>query len=267
MSKIHNEGKQQRRSRNDQEGRNFHCGCGKSYLSYTALYTHIKVKHEGKAPEGTKTVHTATDSNKRGRPRKIAWETIERPKQVQKVDVKPIENTAEEIEETFCSNSNTEEVKVAVYNHIKEYNWLKELLELVEDTIKKQDDNLDAWLYEEKLANKNCQYVLAEHVYDMMHKLNINQVESFLLFINAYKEAIDVYLYETVALYQECEKREEYSKTSYVNYLPEIANTFITCFISKEYPLLERELAITYTFNLCIWLKKKNYTQITIHKL
>jgi hypothetical protein len=29
------------------------CGCGKRYLSYPALYTHIKTKHEGRQPEGT----------------------------------------------------------------------------------------------------------------------------------------------------------------------------------------------------------------------
>jgi hypothetical protein len=42
-----------RRSRKDEEGRDFLCGCGKRYLSYPALYTHIKTKHEGRQPEGT----------------------------------------------------------------------------------------------------------------------------------------------------------------------------------------------------------------------
>jgi hypothetical protein len=39
-----------RRSRKDEEGRDFQCGCGKRYLSYPALYTHIKTKHEGRQP-------------------------------------------------------------------------------------------------------------------------------------------------------------------------------------------------------------------------
>lgn len=30
------------------KGREFICSCGKSYLSYAALFTHIKQKHEGK---------------------------------------------------------------------------------------------------------------------------------------------------------------------------------------------------------------------------
>lgn len=45
--------KRKRRTRNDEDGRNFSCNCGKSYLSYPALYTHIKTKHQGK-PEYTK---------------------------------------------------------------------------------------------------------------------------------------------------------------------------------------------------------------------
>lgn len=40
--------KNKRRTRKDYEGRDYYCLCGKSYLSYPALYTHIKTKHEGK---------------------------------------------------------------------------------------------------------------------------------------------------------------------------------------------------------------------------
>ncbi len=43
-----------RRSRYDQEGRSFLCTCGKRYLSYAALYWHIKVKHNGIDPFNNK---------------------------------------------------------------------------------------------------------------------------------------------------------------------------------------------------------------------
>lgn len=33
---------------NDEKDRPFICPCGKSYLSYPALFTHIKQKHDGK---------------------------------------------------------------------------------------------------------------------------------------------------------------------------------------------------------------------------
>lgn len=61
--------KNKRRSKKDKTGRNYICGCGKEYLSYPALYTHIKTKHEGVQPVGTK-AHI-TSNNKRGRPKKV----------------------------------------------------------------------------------------------------------------------------------------------------------------------------------------------------
>mmetsp|Transcript_91470 Transcript_91470/g.136949 ORF Transcript_91470/g.136949 Transcript_91470/m.136949 type:complete len:110 (+) Transcript_91470:203-532(+) len=57
-----------RRSKKDKIGRNFSCGCGKRYLSYPALYTHIKTKHDGVHPEGTKTSNNS--KTRRGRPKK-----------------------------------------------------------------------------------------------------------------------------------------------------------------------------------------------------
>lgn len=54
------EDKRKRRTRNDDDGRNFSCSCGKSYLSYPALYTHIKTKHNGK-PEFTKNINPKED--------------------------------------------------------------------------------------------------------------------------------------------------------------------------------------------------------------
>lgn len=42
--------KRKRRARDQATERNYICACGKTYLSYPALYTHIKNKHQGKAP-------------------------------------------------------------------------------------------------------------------------------------------------------------------------------------------------------------------------
>ena len=48
--------KRKRRARNDPHERDFVCPCGKSYLSYPALYTHIKNKHQGQTPTGQITI-------------------------------------------------------------------------------------------------------------------------------------------------------------------------------------------------------------------
>jgi hypothetical protein len=62
--------KNKRRSKNDPNGRTYICGCGKMYLSYPALYTHIKGKHDGINPEGTNAPQFKNGRG-RGRPRKI----------------------------------------------------------------------------------------------------------------------------------------------------------------------------------------------------
>jgi len=61
--------KQKRRSKNDVEGRDHRCQfCDKTYLSYPALYTHMKTKH-AKGPDGQPLV--AFNSGRgRGRPKK-----------------------------------------------------------------------------------------------------------------------------------------------------------------------------------------------------
>lgn len=61
--------KQKRRSKNDVQGRDFKCTfCDKTYLSYPALYTHMKNKH-AKGPDGQPLI--AFNSGRgRGRPKK-----------------------------------------------------------------------------------------------------------------------------------------------------------------------------------------------------
>ena len=66
--KISNKNK--RRSKNDIKDRNYKCGWGKKYLSYPALYTHIKQKHDGVDPPGTQSTQLKSGRG-RGRPRKI----------------------------------------------------------------------------------------------------------------------------------------------------------------------------------------------------
>jgi hypothetical protein len=61
--------KQQRRKRKDPESRDFKCSCGKSYLSYAAVYTHVKNKHGGDKEYEDAIVKPEKEKLKRGRPR------------------------------------------------------------------------------------------------------------------------------------------------------------------------------------------------------
>lgn len=57
-----------RRAKGEAGEGNYICGCGKVYLSYPALYTHIKTKHDGVTPPGTTQPQTSSKSG-RGRPK------------------------------------------------------------------------------------------------------------------------------------------------------------------------------------------------------
>ena len=59
--------KQKRRSKNDVQGRDHRCNyCDKTYLSYPALYTHMKNKH-AKGPDGQPLININSGRG-RGRP-------------------------------------------------------------------------------------------------------------------------------------------------------------------------------------------------------
>ena len=67
--KTNEKKKRERRSKEETDERNYICGCGKSYLSYAALYTHAKTKHDGIFPEGT----TNMQKKSKGSNKKNDW--------------------------------------------------------------------------------------------------------------------------------------------------------------------------------------------------
>lgn len=85
ISQSNQKQKHKRRSKNDNKGRDFQCGCGKRYLSYPALYTHIKTKHNGETQKGTNTSQFQTGRG-RGRPRKIVVEAERKDREHRLID-------------------------------------------------------------------------------------------------------------------------------------------------------------------------------------
>lgn len=65
-SNINADRKRDRRTKDDECDRHYSCGCGKNYLSYAALYTHTKMKHEGIMQKGSQTA----SKRRQGRPKK-----------------------------------------------------------------------------------------------------------------------------------------------------------------------------------------------------
>ncbi len=110
--------KQKRRSKNDCNGRDYVCGCGKTYLSYPALYTHIKTKHNGKTPDGTN-ANQIQNGKGRGRPRKnflINEDFIRRQERQEGIEERNLE-----FREIYNKKENTNEYsasKEQIYSNI-----------------------------------------------------------------------------------------------------------------------------------------------------
>lgn len=123
--------RQKRRSKHDCKGRNFTCGCGKTYLSYPALYTHIKSKHNGKTPDGTNANQIQNKVKGRGRPRKNFLVNDDnyndRKRIIMNSDVELIHPELFKLyeENTFSLDKN-EEKYFNIYREISDSEYLKE---------------------------------------------------------------------------------------------------------------------------------------------
>lgn len=61
--------KKKRRSKlTEKDVQKYICGCGKNYLSYAALFTHLKNAHQKKIPNGT-IMPSKKKEGRRGRPK------------------------------------------------------------------------------------------------------------------------------------------------------------------------------------------------------
>lgn len=120
--------KQKRRSKNDYKGRDYHCGCGKTYLSYPALYTHIKSKHNGKPPDGTNANQIENKIKGRGRPRKNFLINEDNTRKRGLFDENPLEELHPQLQKLYGKNSldnksykKREKDYFNIYTYISEY--------------------------------------------------------------------------------------------------------------------------------------------------
>ena len=139
--------KQKRRSKNDCIGRDYVCGCGKTYLSYPALYTHIKTKHNGKTPEGTN-ANQVQSGRGRGRPRKnllLSEELMARRTRESNRKENVLDEKNNELRDLLNKNNYNEETykenEFRYWNIYKAFGLLKKWKEEEVEKMKKSDDN------------------------------------------------------------------------------------------------------------------------------
>jgi len=291
------EGGTKRRRRGDAGERNYTCGCGKSYLSYPALYTHIKTKHNGVTPAGTSQPQTNGKSG-RGRPKKE--DSAAKVKEEDKGE--HFENQEAQVaNETVINYLSSLGDKVSYLTQQEGNAVISDSVETFDlvnkfpaDILRPEDYNaviselanivrnknigsedLDK---ETGLKKSNMNKIFAIFIYCIGRRMTEEFYREFVFFLMMYRRALNeigwIIKAETMkAVIPEMERRVEYCTINNGEYAPDICNEFITDKWNEYVPQynvsgfkvlgVDTEMtknAVFLTQHFCNWLQAQRYT-------
>ena len=244
--------KRKRATKKESDIRNFKCSqCDKSYLSYPALYTHCKQKHNTNNHSG----------RNRGRPKKEQNELVSdknlydpmTPAFFQKEErtgITPIENINECVKKAFMFiyEDNKESVKkrnMKEYNKVEDHTFLGSYI--------KDEHKIDLEIEDEKTPTDK---VLMDYLNKMSVNCNENYFERLIIFVTLFRENIN--------LIYKIEEAEEFTTVKEAEDVPEKSNEFITDFLFPEEQEksfgFDKDECIDLTRNLCNWMYTHNFT-------
>ena len=247
-----------RRSKSEVEGRTHECKlCNKSYLSYPALYTHYKLKHNTNNSSG----------RGRGRPKKEQNEN-----EVEKIKYNPINSTF------FSKEERTGKVEVSKINDCIDIAFS----ELYNEANKKRNElremkyydsiNFHPFLNKFKLDKHNinqnviCGHIIADVVLiEYLNKMSMFCNEQYYIklikFVTLFREHVNIF--------NANEDKNKYGVIEYTTIkdaedVPDCSNEFITDFLHPEGNETDfgftKEESIDLTQNLCYWMYENNFT-------
>ena len=259
-----------RRSKYDPKGRNFICKiCFKGYLSYPALYTHCKLKHNFKN----------INPRKKGTSKKKIVDFLK-----EKLKYNPIDLTfflKEErtgITEIYDFPNCINEAFNIIYDYnnkeIKERNSKKKMNEyhkiyehsfLVQFLFNKHQRNL-------KIENENeiCDNIFMDYLNKMSLHVNPNYFIKLIVFITLFREFINIshriYLNNKNELLNSSRYDNEYTTNNCAEEIPIFCNDFINHFLDCEIGLFnfEKKEAIDLTQNFCNWIYDNDFTSLKL---
>ena len=247
-----------RRSKNDTEGRTFVCQlCGKSYLSYPALYTHRKQKHNTNLSSG----------RGRGRPKKdISEQNIERIKfnpcnfnYFQKENRKGETNEFRKvildafnflynIKDNYEKSERNKKRKMKEYNNISEHPLFNKFLNDPHNKNEKIDEN----------ENKITDDVFIDYLNKVSAYCNEDFFEKILIFVVLFREYVNQVYSNKV------ENGTEFTTQEKAEDVPDTSNEFILDFIDPDENNndfgFSKDECIDLIQNLCHWMYEHNFT-------
>lgn len=251
-----------RRTKNDVGERKYHCAsCEKTYLSYPALYTHMRSKH------GV----TGTNGKGRGRPKK---DSITLDKERKKFN--PYDNTfffksertgkVEDYEkciinafESIYGSPEDDRDKLnsirirntrrgmKMYNNVYEHPFLKKLLEDPHDASINLEDQEEI-----------CDNVLVNYLNKVSLIVNDEYFTTVISFVTLFREHVNI----EFKARKECLEGDYTAKNSCESF-PDSCNEFIVDFLNcgkkSDFPFGKAE-AIDLTMHLSTWMFNNHYT-------
>ena len=245
-----------RRTKGQNEGRTFKCQfCNKSYLSYPALYTHCRNKHNT----------SNTSGKERGRPKKQKLDSeIEKNKfnpinisyfskegRTGKTEINEIENCINtafnELYSEEYKNRN-EQRQMKSYSSIKQHPFLNKYKNDDHDINKKEGE-----YYTDK--------VFIYYLNKMSEFCNPTYFTKLIKFVTLFREHINIIKADHNL---DNENNKEYTEINKAEDVPDFSNEFITEFLvpdskSEDFGFSKEE-SIDLTQNLCFWMYDNNYT-------
>jgi hypothetical protein len=248
-----------RAKKNESDIRNYKCSfCDKSYLSYPALYTHCKQKH-----------NTNNHSERgRGRPKKEQVES-----NVDKAKYDPLTVNYFDREDRK-GNTKVEDINECtkrafefLYGNETEQNNKQKIKERNMKEYTKIEDHpfLGKFLNDEHDINKNIEdekiatdFVLMNYLNKMSNYCNEKYYEKLIIFVTLFREHINI-------LNKDKFKDKEFTEKVEAEDIPESSNEFITDFLfpneEEDFVFdMSKEEAIDLTRNLCNWMYLNNFT-------
>ena len=252
--------KNKRRSKNETQGRTFICkSCGKSYLSYPALYTHCKQKH-----------NTCNTSGRgRGRPKKENGESFSERLKYNPLDASyflkdnrrgttNFEDFEKSIIDAFhilYSRNNFDRnlnKDMKNYNKIQEHPFLGKFLLDKHDVNIKIDD-------EKEISDK----VFMDYLNKMSLHVNPNYFTTLIIFVTLFREFVNITELKKKNIKENNFNNDvEYTSVNSAEDVPDLSNEFINEFLETDKKLFDfnKEDSIDLIQNLCHWMYENNFT-------
>ena len=248
-----------RRSKSEIEGRTFECKlCNKSYLSYPALYTHYKQKHNTNNSSG----------RGRGRPKKEQGDL-----EAEKSKFNPINSSFFQKEDrtgiTDPKKDINECIKKAfdfLYENILEKKKRNEIRGMKNYLSLNEHPFLNKFFNDEHNINKNLiseeeptDDVFIDYLNKMSKFCNKDYYVKLIIFVTLFREHVNKYNADKVK-----EEGKEFTEINNAEDVPDSSNEFITDFLDPDTKGADfgfsKEEAIDLTQNLCYWMYENNFT-------